>query len=197
MARASASSISTRRVSTRSWPRSAAGGAEVWGQALDVADRAGMAAAFDAVAERHGRIDVVFANAGIDAGPGFLSTEGRSHPRRRHRRARRPSLGPGHRGQPDLRLHDRKARRAPYEAHRRRPHHRHLFDRRADQRGDRRHALHARQGRRRPFRPPDGDGTGRLRHPDQLHLARPVHDQHRGRTAEGCRPTAGPSRRSR
>ena len=36
----------------------------------------GMAAAFDAVAERHGRIDVVFANAGIDGGPGFLSTEG-------------------------------------------------------------------------------------------------------------------------
>ena len=47
---------------------------------LDVADRAGMAAAFDAVAERHGRIDVVFANAGIDAGPGFLSTEGHRIP---------------------------------------------------------------------------------------------------------------------
>jgi NAD(P)-dependent dehydrogenase (short-subunit alcohol dehydrogenase family) len=28
------------------------------------------------VAERHGRVDVVFANAGIDGGPGFLSTEG-------------------------------------------------------------------------------------------------------------------------
>lgn len=53
-----------------------AGGAEVWGQALDVADRPRMAEAFDAVAQRHGRIDVVFANAGIDAGPGFLSTEG-------------------------------------------------------------------------------------------------------------------------
>ena len=51
-------------------------GGDIWGQALDVADRVGMAAAFDAVAERHGRIDVVFANAGIDAGPGFLSTEG-------------------------------------------------------------------------------------------------------------------------
>jgi len=55
-------------------------GADVWGQALDVADRAGMAAAFDAVAERHGRIDVVFANAGIDAGPGFLSTIGERIP---------------------------------------------------------------------------------------------------------------------
>lgn len=57
-----------------------AGGGDVWGQALDVADRARMAAAFDAVANRHGRIDVVFANAGIDAGPGFLSTEGHRIP---------------------------------------------------------------------------------------------------------------------
>ena len=55
-------------------------GGDVWGQALDVADRARMAAAFDAVANRHGRIDVVFANAGIDAGPGFLSTEGQRIP---------------------------------------------------------------------------------------------------------------------
>jgi NAD(P)-dependent dehydrogenase (short-subunit alcohol dehydrogenase family) len=55
-------------------------GGDVWGQALDVADRARMAAAFDAVANRHGRIDVVFANAGIDAGPGFLSTEGHRIP---------------------------------------------------------------------------------------------------------------------
>jgi NAD(P)-dependent dehydrogenase (short-subunit alcohol dehydrogenase family) len=54
----------------------AAGGAKVWGEVVDVADRAGMADAFDAVAERNGRIDIVFANAGIDAGPGFLSTEG-------------------------------------------------------------------------------------------------------------------------
>ena len=51
-------------------------GAQVWGQTVDVSDRKRMAAAFDAVAERHGRIDVVFANAGIDAGPGFLSTTG-------------------------------------------------------------------------------------------------------------------------
>jgi len=50
--------------------------AAVWGQVIDVSDRAAMAAAFDTVAGRNGRIDVVFANAGIDAGPGFLSTEG-------------------------------------------------------------------------------------------------------------------------
>ena len=51
-------------------------GGEVWGQIVDVTDRPAMARAFDAVAERHGRIDVVFANAGIDAGPGFLTPEG-------------------------------------------------------------------------------------------------------------------------
>jgi NAD(P)-dependent dehydrogenase (short-subunit alcohol dehydrogenase family) len=39
-----------------------------------------MAAAFDAVAEQHGRIDVVFANAGIDPGPGFMTTEGERNP---------------------------------------------------------------------------------------------------------------------
>jgi NAD(P)-dependent dehydrogenase (short-subunit alcohol dehydrogenase family) len=55
-------------------------GADVWGQALDVSDRVRMASAFDKVAEKHGRIDVVFANAGIDAGPGFLSTEGHRIP---------------------------------------------------------------------------------------------------------------------
>jgi len=55
-------------------------GGEVWGQQVDVTDRPGLARAFDAVAEKHGRIDVVFANAGIDAGPGFLSPEGERNP---------------------------------------------------------------------------------------------------------------------
>lgn len=53
---------------------------DVWGQVVDVADRARMAEAFDAVAARHGRIDVVFANAGIDAGPGFMTPEGERNP---------------------------------------------------------------------------------------------------------------------
>lgn len=51
-------------------------GGDVWGQQVDVTDRPGMVAAFDQVAARHGRIDIVFANAGIDAGPGFLTPEG-------------------------------------------------------------------------------------------------------------------------
>ena len=52
------------------------GNNDVWGQVVNVADRPRMAEAFDTVAETHGRIDVVFANAGIDAGPGFMTPEG-------------------------------------------------------------------------------------------------------------------------
>jgi NAD(P)-dependent dehydrogenase (short-subunit alcohol dehydrogenase family) len=55
-------------------------GGSAWGQIVDVSDRPRMAAAFDDVAERHGKIDVVFANAGIDAGPGFLTPEGERNP---------------------------------------------------------------------------------------------------------------------
>jgi NAD(P)-dependent dehydrogenase (short-subunit alcohol dehydrogenase family) len=57
-----------------------ANGGDVWGQVIDVSDRPGMAAGFDAVAARHGGIDVVFANAGIDPGPGFMTAEGARNP---------------------------------------------------------------------------------------------------------------------
>lgn len=55
-------------------------GGLVWGQKVDVGDRAAMAAAFDAVAARQGGIDTVFANAGIDPGPGFLTPLGTRNP---------------------------------------------------------------------------------------------------------------------
>lgn len=55
-------------------------GSGTWGQVVDVGDRAALAAAFDKVAATHGRIDVVFANAGIDAGPGFMTPEGTRNP---------------------------------------------------------------------------------------------------------------------
>jgi NAD(P)-dependent dehydrogenase (short-subunit alcohol dehydrogenase family) len=42
---------------------------------LDVADTDGLRAAIDAAARRHGRLDVLFANAGISAGPGTLITD--------------------------------------------------------------------------------------------------------------------------
>jgi len=53
-------------------------GLAVEGVALDVADTERLKAAIDAVAGKHGRLDVVFANAGISSGPGFaLAPEGR------------------------------------------------------------------------------------------------------------------------
>ncbi|VDS07503.1 Levodione reductase [Paracoccus haematequi] len=55
-------------------------GGEIWGQQVDVGDRRAMAMAFDAVADRHGRIDTVFANAGIDPGPGFMTPDGERNP---------------------------------------------------------------------------------------------------------------------
>lgn len=55
-------------------------GANVWGQAVDVTDRVNMEEAFAKVYAEHGSIDIVFANAGIDAGPGFLTPEGERNP---------------------------------------------------------------------------------------------------------------------
>lgn len=52
----------------------------VHGIVCDVTDRAGMSAAFDEIASHQGGIDVVFANAGVDAGPGFLTPEGQRNP---------------------------------------------------------------------------------------------------------------------
>jgi NAD(P)-dependent dehydrogenase (short-subunit alcohol dehydrogenase family) len=51
-------------------------GGDVRGQTLDVTDRPGLRAGIDAVAAHYGRLDVVFANVGIDSPPGFLSMHG-------------------------------------------------------------------------------------------------------------------------
>jgi NAD(P)-dependent dehydrogenase (short-subunit alcohol dehydrogenase family) len=48
-------------------------GLDVRSAALDVTDRAALDRAFDAAAAAQGRLDIVFANAGIDPGPGFMS----------------------------------------------------------------------------------------------------------------------------
>ena len=55
-------------------------GGDVWGLCVDVTDRLAMTAAFAGVAARHDQIDMVFANAGIDAGPGFLTPEDQRNP---------------------------------------------------------------------------------------------------------------------
>ncbi|MEX0409018.1 SDR family NAD(P)-dependent oxidoreductase [Aquibium sp. LZ166] len=43
---------------------------------LDVSDRAAVRAAVDEVAARHGSLDVMVANAGVSAGPGYLTETG-------------------------------------------------------------------------------------------------------------------------
>ncbi len=47
------------------------------GVRVDVTDRDALHRAFDEVARSEGRIDVVFANAGIGGGPGFLALDGK------------------------------------------------------------------------------------------------------------------------
>ncbi|HKX08520.1 MAG TPA: SDR family NAD(P)-dependent oxidoreductase [Stellaceae bacterium] len=56
--------------------RLAAAGHAVEGIAIDVSDIARLRAGIDAVAEKRGRLDVVFANAGISAGRSFEFPEG-------------------------------------------------------------------------------------------------------------------------
>lgn len=47
-------------------------GHAVRGEVVDVRDHDGLERAFDNAVRAHGRLDVVFANAGIDSGPGFV-----------------------------------------------------------------------------------------------------------------------------
>ncbi len=61
-------------INAQDWPGA------VSGAHLDVSDRLALSAAFDAFATGQGRIDVVYANAGVDAGPGFLTPEGERCP---------------------------------------------------------------------------------------------------------------------
>jgi NAD(P)-dependent dehydrogenase (short-subunit alcohol dehydrogenase family) len=49
-------------------------GLAVRGEVVDVRDHAAIDRAFDAAKAAHGRLDVVFANAGIDPGPGFVGS---------------------------------------------------------------------------------------------------------------------------
>ncbi|MGZ6007514.1 MAG: SDR family NAD(P)-dependent oxidoreductase [Rhizomicrobium sp.] len=48
-------------------------GHDVRGETVDVCDHPALDHAFDSAAREYGKIDVVFANAGIDSGPGYVS----------------------------------------------------------------------------------------------------------------------------
>jgi NAD(P)-dependent dehydrogenase (short-subunit alcohol dehydrogenase family) len=56
----------TTRLSARGWT--------VRGEVVDVRDHAAIDRAFDAALAAYGRLDVVFANAGIDSGPGIVGS---------------------------------------------------------------------------------------------------------------------------
>jgi len=49
-------------------------GYEVRGEVVDVRDHAALDRAFDAALAAFGRLDVVFANAGVDSGPGYMAS---------------------------------------------------------------------------------------------------------------------------
>lgn len=53
-------------------------GYDVHSGVLDVTDRPALDRAFDQAAQRYGGLDIVFANAGIEPGPGFMSLQNRS-----------------------------------------------------------------------------------------------------------------------
>ena len=50
-------------------------GGDVRGAVIDVTDRAALHRAFDEAVAHYGRLEVVFANAGISGGPGFLNQD--------------------------------------------------------------------------------------------------------------------------
>ena len=56
----------TKRLCARGWT--------VRGEVVDVRDHAAIDRAFDAAVAAYGRLDVVFANAGIDSGPGIVGS---------------------------------------------------------------------------------------------------------------------------
>jgi NAD(P)-dependent dehydrogenase (short-subunit alcohol dehydrogenase family) len=55
-------------------------GGDVRGQAVDVTDRPALRKSIDAAAGHYGKLDVVFANVGIDSPPGFLGMTGERNP---------------------------------------------------------------------------------------------------------------------
>ena len=70
-ARVTMVALDASRVETEA-ARLCAAGYDVRGAVVDVRDHSGLDRAFDAAVAAYGRLDVVFANAGIDPGPGFL-----------------------------------------------------------------------------------------------------------------------------
>ncbi len=64
--------VNPQRISDET-KRLKAAGLDIRGKVVDVTDHPALDRAFDEAVATYGRLDVVFANAGIDSGPGFVS----------------------------------------------------------------------------------------------------------------------------
>jgi NAD(P)-dependent dehydrogenase (short-subunit alcohol dehydrogenase family) len=71
-ARVTVLDVDSKRIADET-KRLKAAGLDVDGKVVDVTDHRALDKAFDETVARYGRLDVVFANAGIDSGPGFVS----------------------------------------------------------------------------------------------------------------------------
>jgi NAD(P)-dependent dehydrogenase (short-subunit alcohol dehydrogenase family) len=155
-------------------------GGDVRGAVADVTDRSGLRATIDRAAGELGRLDVLFANAGIDAGPGFLAMTGEraadgafeTMAEEKWDRVIATNLTSV--------FNSIRAARPAHEEERekRRAHHRHHFGRGAPARSDRRHGLHAGQGRRRASGAPGCARIGQIQYPGQCSSAGAFHHQH-------------------
>ena len=148
-------------------------GGEARAARLDVADRAAFKPVFDDHVAAFGGLDIAFANAGVDPGPGFWNPAGHRNPD-----GQIDTFDP-ERWDRSIAINltgvyntIREAARVMKAAGKARLDHRHLVQRRPGQRGDRRHALHAGQGRRRPHGPPHRHGARRISHPGERDRAR-------------------------
>ncbi len=171
-------------------------GAAVAGEIADVTDMASLRRAVDAVAQRHGRIDVVFANAGISAGPGFLNAERKREPQRAVENIPDDLWDRVIDHQPHVGVPHHPGGRAAHEGARR-TNHRHVVDLRHQGRAVRRHALRGGEGRRGSAGSPGRARTRALQHPGECDRARPVRHQYRRRPAAGSGQPGILSRNSR
>jgi NADPH:quinone reductase-like Zn-dependent oxidoreductase len=142
-----------------------AAGLDVRGQAVDVTDHKALDGAVDGAVREYGRLDVMFANAGIDPGVGFLGRIGKaSHPGGRSRKLLGRALEPGNRNQHERRVRDNSRGREAHEAEKIRPHH--CYDipgRNADRARDRRR-LHDCQSRDKKLDAKRRHGACRIQH---------------------------------
>ena len=172
-------------------------GGDAWSQPIDVSDRPAMAEAFDKVASEHGRIDVVFANAGIDAGPGFLTPEGERNPDGaidnldddHWDKVIAVNLSSVYTTIKNAARHMKKTGGGRII----------VTSSVAAQINEAIVGLPymPAQGRGRSSGAQHRDGTRHVRHSRQLHFAGPLHDQYSRRTVEESGRSRGPSRRSR